>query len=149
MSSTVSINKHYFDQWTDDMYKYLISFNQIKRGTSSHFPETEGKNIYVLREIKKIRAMYLYLNRTILKVYTFNPKYQRLYKTFINKRDELIQDIKYKNIDPKYIQTCLITLNKFGKFENCDILNYKYFILFIFKKMRICYDLSRFICTFI
>ena len=148
MSSTVSINKHYFEQWTDSMFKHLTSYNQLKRRASSHFRD-KGENIYVLREIRKIRAIYLYLNRTILKVYTFNPKYQRLYKTILNKRDELIQDIKYKNIDPKYIRTCLISLNKFGKFKNCDILNFKYFILFIFKKKRICYDLSRFICTFI
>lgn len=53
MSSTVSINKHYFDQWTDDMYKYLISFNQIKRGTSSHFPETEGKKYICIKRNKK------------------------------------------------------------------------------------------------
>jgi len=146
MSSTVSINNHYLNKWTDDLSNYLTSFNKIKINTEWC---DRCKDREVLRKIKKIRAIYLYLNRTILKVYTFKPRYQRLYKIAVNKRDEFVQDIKSKNIDPIYIRTCLFTLNKFGKFENCDVINYKYFILFIFKKMRICYDLSRFICSFI
>lgn len=104
---------------------------------------------------KYTRAMYLYIMRNYYTIFSFHQTPQHFVNVTLKRGEflyeqckDIIQQDNHTIQDKKYLQLTMNTFNKF-KGQYSDPLQHGYFILFIFKKMRICYDLSRFICKFI
>ena len=104
---------------------------------------------------KYTRAMYLYIMRNYYTIFSFHKAPQHFVNITLKRGEflyeqckDIIQQDTHTIQEKKYLQ---LTMNTFDKFKSqySDPLQHGYFILFIFKKMRICNDLSRFICTFI
>lgn len=97
-------------------------------------------------KLKKIRALYLFINRTMYKMCSFQPKMLKFWRTTTYKKEYLIDQVRSLigddniNCDIKTINLLITTLNKF---ENPCMK-----IITILNKI-FCYDLAREIATYI
>lgn len=109
----------------------------------------------LMTRIKKIRAYYLYINRTLIHVYTYGREFQKFIKVAYVTTERLNSQIDatvhplLTDEDKKYIQLTKTTLDKYGMVhKNMSLYSYGIFIQLALNRL-FCFDIANYICEFI
>lgn len=127
----------------------------IKRRVLRVLYQKQIQYAILMTRIKKIRAYYLYLNRTLIRSYTYGREFQKFIKVGYVTTKRLTSQIDatlhplLTDEDKKYMQMAKSTLDKYGVVDkNMSLYSYGIFIQLVLKHI-FCKDIANYICDFI
>lgn len=150
-----------FPIWKSNILSHLRKINEVVYKTKQLHGYSGAKKNKIKRlnlvRIKLLRSCYLYLNRTILYVYTYSKGFQDFIKTSYATTERLIsqlnttenENLYFTDKERKYFKLTQKTLKKYAVVgKNMDIRKYGIFIKLVLKH-TFCNDIANYICEFI
>ncbi len=103
-------HKNGFEKWKKMINKYSLNYEDLEY----------KKYKQRMNTFRGIRKLYLFINRTKLQYFSFQPRILKFWRTVSNKRNEFIMDVNkklinkaYNDEERKYLKLLRTTLQKY------------------------------------
>jgi len=95
---------YYHKDWALNMKKLIDNHNKIlkKYENTSEVIDTEILHKKRMKSFRNARKLFLFINRTKLQYFSFQPRILKFWRTITRKRNEFMKDIDEKLTDKKY-----------------------------------------------
>ena len=96
----------YHEDWALIMKKMIAEHENNSRVFNTSHKDVNTRSVHKKRMklFQGARKLYLFINRTKLQYFSFQPRILKFWRTITRKRNEFIKDINEKLIDESYIK---------------------------------------------
>lgn len=122
-SNSNQMFSEYHDGWALTMKKMIFDHEKNSREYHTTHKDVNTRSVHKKRMklFQGARKLYLFINRTKLQYFSFQPRILKFWKTITRKRNQFINDINEKLINESYNEKEKNYLNLFKKtLENYD-----------------------------